>query len=135
MASSKSLIRHTLVKKGRRTYGAIYELPSGNLCYLAWRHISEVFRSGEKTNSDAVRKGTASWAIDEETLIMLRLKKIPYVGVLVRESRDVYLSTLERFTDRRFSKVLDYSGRNGAMQRYLPINSDNFLYRAGTVKI
>lgn len=132
---SKSPIKTTLVKKGRRTYGAIYDLPSGKRCYLAWRHIGEVFRSGEKTNSDAVRKGTAAWAIDEETLLKMRALGIEHVGVRVRETGDIYLSTLERFMDRTKAKILNYEGRGGSLQRYLPITADNFAYKPGRVSI
>lgn len=133
MTKKKGLAKlpKTLVKRGRRTYGAIYELPSGKRMYLAWRNVSQIYRSGEKTISDAIRKGTASWAIDEETLISCRLQGIPFVGVLLKETEDVYLTTLDRFMDKRFSKMLDFTARRGSLQRYLPIK-DNFVRHAGS---
>lgn len=121
------------VKKGRRTYGAIYTLPDGRVLYLAWRKISEIFRSGEISISAAIRAGKAAWALDDETLLMLRARKIPFAGVLVRETQDVFLTRTEHFFDKTKAKVMNYSGRGGALQRYLPLAY--FMRRPGKIKL
>lgn len=118
MASSETI---ELVKKGRRTYGAIHTVPSGERAYLAYRKTSEIFRFGEKTISDAIRSGKAAWALDEETLIAMRAKGIRFIGVLVRETGDIYLTKTERFFDRALAKVLNYEARGGSLQKYLPL--------------
>lgn len=116
------------MKRGKRTYGAIYRLPSGREVYLAWRSTDQVFRSGEKDISSAVRKGTACWAIDDETLQMLRRRGIRFVGVLNRKTGDKYLTTIDRFLKE--AKVLNYESRGGALQRYLPVGA--FSVRVGS---
>lgn len=108
-----------LVKKGRRHYGGIYRLSDGTEVYLARRRSHEVFRSGQKTISDAERAGIASWAIDEETLMNLRLEGVKFVGVHVIDTNDKFLTTYECFM--KHSKVLNYERRGGALQRYLPL--------------
>ena len=110
------------VKKGRRVYGAIYSWSQGEF-YLAWRQPHEIFRSGEKTISDAVRKGVACWALDDDTLLKMRSRGIKFVGVLIKESGEGWITTVDIF---RASKVLNYEARGGSLQRYLPISDENF---------
>ncbi|WLR90880.1 hypothetical protein [Shinella zoogloeoides] len=110
-----------LVKKGRRLYGAVYTLPNGSQVYLAYRKLGEIFRAGKKSISEAVREGVAAWAIDEETLRERRLEGIKVVGVLCKESDDLWLAPLDKFFDTKFSKVMNYESRGGALQRYLPL--------------
>ena len=131
--SSRSGIKVVQLKKGRRLYGAIYTLEDGRRAYVAYRKTTEIFRGGEKSISDAIRKGKATWAIDDETLLQVRAQGIPFVGVLVRDTKDLYMTTLDRFFDKRFYKILNYSGRNGSLQRHLPLTQ--FRYRSGKVRI
>jgi hypothetical protein len=121
------------IKRGSRLYGHIYTSPSGRRYYLARRRISEIFRSGEKDISAAIRKGTACWALDEETLIMMRAKGIKVVGVEVRETEDRYFADLAWFFDRKRATVLNYASRGGALQRYLPLSEFRVLPGAVTV--
>lgn len=122
-----------LVKRGRRTYGAIYTLPDGRQAYLAYRKTKEIFRSGEKTISDAIRKGIACWAIDEETLLIMRAKGIKYIGVLCRDTGDKYLTALSLFFDPKAIRIYNYESRGGALQRYLPLQ--RFRRRTGSVSV
>lgn len=117
------------IRNGRRVYGGIFELPDGREVYLAYRKMSEMFRGGEKSLSDAIAHDKASWAIDNDTLIRLRTEGVYLVGVLVKETGDVYISTLGEF---QTAPVLDYSSRRGALQRYLPL--DRFLISLGSVR-
>lgn len=116
------------IRNGRRIYGGVFELPSGKEVYLAYRKNGEMFRGGEKTISDAIQKGTASWAIDNDTLIRLRTEGVYLVGVLTKETGDLYIATLADFLA---APVLNYQNRGGALQRYLPL--DKFLIQIGTV--
>jgi hypothetical protein len=109
------------VKKGRRLYGAVYTLPSGERIYLAYRRLGEIFRAGKKSISEAVREGVAAWAIDEETLRERRLEGIKVVGVLCKESDDMWLAPIEKFFDPTYAKIMNYESRGGALQRYLPL--------------
>lgn len=130
---SRTKIKVLQVKKGRRLYGGIYTLPSGKRCYLAYRKTGEIFRSGEKSISDAIRKGIAAWAIDEETLLLVRAQGIRFVGVLCRDTGDRYLTTIEAFFDKRRMTILNYAARGGALQRYLALQ--HFKHRVGRVKL
>jgi hypothetical protein len=129
----KSSILVEPVKKGKRTYGAIYTFPNGMVCYLAWRRTKEIFRYGEKDISAAIRAGKAAWALDEETLLNLRAKGIKFVGVLDRDTGDKYMTVLDRFFDPKNAAILNYESRGGALQRYLPINQ--FRRQVGVAKI
>jgi hypothetical protein len=129
----KSSVSIEQLKKGRRTYGAFYTFDDGRRCYMAWRRTKEIFRYGEKDISAAIRSGKAAWALDEDTLIMLRAQKIRFVGVIDRDTGDKYMTVIERFFDPKFANILNYHHRGGALQRYLPLS--NFRRRVGTAKI
>lgn len=122
-----------LVKRGRRTYGAVYKMKDGREVYLAWRKQEEMFRGGEKNRSDALFLGKASWALDDDTLINLRLEGVALVGVLVKESGDIYVTNIDNFLDPTKAKVMNYEARGGALQRYLPVS--DFSYKMGVTKM
>jgi len=122
------------VRKGRRIYGGVYELSDGREVYLAWRKQSEIFRSGERTTSDAFVKGTAAWALDDETLLNLRLEGIELVGVLVKETLDIYLTHISNFFDQTKAKVLNYEARGGALQRCLPVTFFHVMLGSTRIK-
>lgn len=132
-SSGNSRIEVVQVKKGRRVYGGIFTFEDGRQAYIAYRKVTEIFRAGEKTISDAIRKGTATWALDDETLIQMRAQGIKFVGVLVRDNKDLWMTSIDLFFDRRFFKVLNYTGRGGTVQRHLPLKY--FRRRPGRVRI
>ena len=117
------------VRNGRRVYGGIFDMPNGKEVYLAYRKIGEMFRGGEKSLSDAIMADKASWAIDNDTLIRLRTEGVYFVGVLVKETADIYITTLGEFLA---APVMNYSSRGGALQRYLPL--EKFLISLGSVR-
>ena len=80
-----------------------------------------------------MRLGTASWALDSETLLMMRAKSIKFVGVLVRETGDIYMTALENFFDKTKAKILNFESRGGAHQRYLPLQ--HFKLQLGATKL
>lgn len=117
-----------LVRNGRRIYGAIYELHDRREVYLAWRKHEEIYRSGKKSVSDAIAEGSACWAIDDDTLIRLRTEGVGIVGVAVKETGDIYITSLATYLDRTKAKVLNYDSRGGALQRYLPLSEFRVLW-------
>jgi hypothetical protein len=121
------------VKKGRRIYGGIYEMPDGRRVYLAYRSRKEIFRSGEDCISDAVREGKACWAIDDATLLMLRARKIEFCGVRMKETGDKWLTRTEHFFNRDLATIKNYTGRGGALQRYLPLQ--HFRHKRAPLKV
>jgi len=108
------------VKNGRRLYGRLFNA-NGVLCYVAVRRHDEMFRAGRASLSEALRDGVASWAIDHDTLMDMKLLGVSFVGVRVRETNDLYLTRMEFFFDPALSKVMNYSRSGGALQRYLPV--------------
>lgn len=96
-------------------------MSDGREVYLAWRKTKEIFRGGEKSLSDAIAKGKAAWAIDEDTLIERRLEGIEFVGVWNVETNDKFIAPLAYFYDNTKAKVFNYENRGGALQRYLPL--------------
>lgn len=131
---STSSIKVVHVKKGRRLYGGVHTVKaSGRTCYLAYRRQGEIFRSGKPSISEAIREGVACWAIDDETLLEMRAKGVPFIGVLVRETGDLYMTRLETFWDKTKVKLLNYETRGGARQRYLPLQF--FKVRYGKISM
>jgi phosphoglucomutase len=110
--------------------GAIYTVPSGKRCFLAHTRQAFIFSGEEKTISDAMRKGTACWSLDEETLIQMRAKGVPFVGVLCRESNDIWLTRTEYFFDR---EKLVFNSRGRAGRRYMPLGQ--FRHRVGKTRL
>lgn len=107
-------------------------MSSGTKVYLAYRQVREIFRSGEKSISDAIRKGVAAWAIDDDTLRQMRAQGIKYVGVLVRENGAIWLTSTEAYFSPA-AKILNFTTRGGALQRYLPLKY--FRRRGGKAKL
>lgn len=117
------------VRNGRRIYGGVFRMPNGKEIYFAYRKMSEMFRSGEKFLSDAIALDKASWAIDNDTLLQLRREGVYYVGILVKDTGDTYVTTLGEYFK---APVMNYTARGGALQRYLPL--DRFLIQLGSVR-
>lgn len=125
-----SAFEEVLVKKGRRTYGSIRTYADGRKVYLAHRKQFEIYRAGRPSISDAMREGVAGWAIDDETLIMVRSRAIPFIGVLVKDTGDKFLTTIDKFFARGPEKrwfMHNHSSRGGSLQRVLPLQEFSFL--------
>lgn len=127
MLTAKQATR--LVKNGRRLYGGVYKLASGKEVYIAYRKQAEIFRGGEATIADAMAKGIAAWAIDNDTLHRMRREGVYLIGIQTKETGDLYLAALGDFLK---APMLNYESRGGALQRYLPL--DKFLIQLGTVR-
>lgn len=121
------------VKKGRRHYGNIYELSDGTEIYIALRFQHHFFRGGEKTLSDAALSGKLEWALDDDTLRMLRKRGIETVGIRVKDTRDHYMTSIENFFNPLLVRFHDYRSRGGELQRYL--NVRHFLVKYAPMKI
>lgn len=108
----------------------IYTLSSGNRALIARRRIKDIHSAGEKSISDAIRLGTASWPIAEELVLHARSAEIPLIGIECSETKDVWLTRTEYFFDReRFNYV---ASRND-MQRALPLKF--FRTRQGKTRL
>lgn len=71
-----------------------------------------------------MRAGKAGWALDDETLLNLRATGIRFVGVLLRETQEVWLTKLDTFLARgpgRLWYFHDHTTRGGTPQRILPL--------------
>jgi hypothetical protein len=133
MTLKKSDICVRLIKRGNRKYGAVYTTPDGRQAYFAFRRHEQMFRNGEKTLSDAQRKGVATWALDDEALVNLRREGVRMVGVLERDTGDKYLTDIRNYFDPSKFKMLNYTGRGGSLQRHVPVTA--FARSFGKVKI
>ena len=121
-----------LFRKGRKILGAVYELSDGRNVFLAWRKQSDIFKAGEKTNSEALVKHLAAWSIDYDILLNLRRTGINIVGVYVKDTNDFYITHISNFFNTR-SKLIQPKKSNGVLQRQLPI--DFFALRLGETKL
>lgn len=121
------------VKKGRRLYGAYITMNDGRKAYLAYRRQGEIYMSGRGSLSRAMRDGVAAWAIDVETLREMRSRGVDVIGVRVRTNGDLYLTSIGNYYDVDRSGVINYSDKNGSLQRTLPLQY--FRKREGAVKV
>jgi hypothetical protein len=80
------------VKKGRTYLGDIWKhKESGALMYIARRRLKNIYVNGQKTLSDALRKGVAEWTIESEFVMKLKRLNVQLVGFFVLNTKDVYL--------------------------------------------
>jgi hypothetical protein len=105
---AKTKLKTEKVLRGRRVVGRLVTAPGGERFYLAHRKSADLHRYQYKTNSDAARAGEGAWAIEEEILLKMRLDGVKYVGVLLRETMDIWLTTLENFMDRSKARPSPY---------------------------
>lgn len=71
--------------------------------------------------------------MDEDTLLRLRTEKVELIAIVVKETKDIFVTTAESFRDREKAKYGNYSGSGGTVIRYLPLQY--FTKKSGTVKI
>lgn len=119
--------------KGSRHYGNIYALSDGTEIYIALRFERHFFRGGEKSISDAAASGKLEWALDDDTLRMLRKRGIETVGVRVKDTGDHYMTSIENFFNPLLVRFANYQARGGELQRYL--NVRHFLVKYAPMKI
>jgi hypothetical protein len=124
-----TLIKKEVVKQGRRTYGIIYELSDGREVYLAHRRTKEIFRMGEKSISDAIRAKKACWAVDYATLLKMRARQVKFIGILDKDTGDIWLTSTAAFMDKTKASIKNYERRGGSLQQYLPLQY--FVRRSG----
>lgn len=92
------------MRRGRHR-GLIITTPSGARCFLAIKRIADVFRNGEQSISHAIRSQQAYWSIEEGLLMDMRGRGIQIVGVLVRETSDIYLTHLMNFFGPKVARL------------------------------
>ncbi|BBI61768.1 hypothetical protein HSBAA_30740 [Vreelandella sulfidaeris] len=116
-----------LVKKDKRLYGAIVTLDTGQKVYMAYRKRSEIYRAGEVRVGEAIKKGVAAWAMDDDTLSMMRAHGITVVGVFVRDTGDRYVTKIDNYFDKTKIRILNYSARGGRFSDFCPFNISNIV--------
>lgn len=113
------------VKKRRGIWGAVYtrsEDERDEAVYVAFRISPELFRNGNGSNSDAIRLKEASWAINYDTLRAVEREGVTDAAIFDASGPELYHTTVKRFLDSSYAPQKDYSGRGGALQRYLPVH-------------
>jgi hypothetical protein len=111
--------------RGRRK-GVIYTADGNRKAFVTKRRLADIVRAGEKSISDAVRKGVGGWAMDEDTLFQLRAMGVRFVGVRVNETKDLYLTDIARFFNRNKATLTRFGPT-------LPLTQ--FRSRTGRVKL
>jgi hypothetical protein len=119
-------------KRGRRKIGITYTAPDGRRCYFVYKNLWQMHRVAQKDLSAAVRAGVAGWAISESDLIDCNAKGIKMIGVIVRETGDKYLASLQQFQSSKAVPV-ELGKMTRVRCRMLPLSE--FRHRPGSVKI
>lgn len=115
--------------------GVIHTFPDGRRCYLANRKIEDIHTAGQKTISDAVRIGKASWGIEDEILIHMRAHGVQYAGVKVLNNGDTYLTRLEDFFDRIKASTVEPARRSRSRTLYRHLPLQHFQRRPGKIRV
>lgn len=110
-------------KKGKRTYGVFVWQDNGVNVYMALRKHSDIYTDGKAKVSVAMRANAAAWAIDYQTLMSARAKGMKYIVVRLKDTKDVYVTPIERYFDRSLTKTIDHSSRGGSLQKTLPLRA------------
>lgn len=120
-----SIVGEVEVKKGSRKLGFFYTLDTGEVIYVATRQHKHIYRSSFYSISAAMQEDQASWGIDDLTLLNLRARGIPRIGVNVVDTGDFYLGAVADYFDRTKFKLRDYTGvgRGGSRQRYVSLSN------------
>lgn len=71
--------------------------------------------------------------MDEDTLLQLRTEKVELIAIVVKETKDIFITTVAAFRDKEKARYGNYTGRGGTVIRYLPLQ--HFTKKSGTVKI
>lgn len=129
----KANVRIEHLRKGRRLYGGFHTFEDGRRLYVAYRKHNEIYRGRKKSISEALRDGTAAWAIDVDTLAEVKARGIDAVAVRVKESGDLYITRLANFYDPEKVLVLNFASRGGSLQRFLPL--EHWKLKPGRVRI
>lgn len=120
--------------KRRVLYGWLCTFEDGSKAYFERKKHKDINRGGESTISDAMTAGVAGWSIDANRLISMRARGATMIGVRVTDTKDVYLTTLKAFYDRKTSRQRIYDGdRKGAEQRVCLLTA--FKKREGVIRI
>lgn len=105
-------------KRGKRIIGVFVSFESGQKLYLAYKTHKQIFRASRKTISDAKDEGVACWAFEVDTLMEVRARGVKYVGVIVRNTREIYLTDYENLYNPHKVKIFN---NTGMPRRYLPL--------------
>lgn len=122
----RSIKRLEDVKRGRRRVGAICQTKSGRSIFLMELGRKEISRDGKSFISDAVRDESAAWMIDEYLAIRLRAKKVEFLGIILRDTRCLFLTKADFLFDRERMKIVRFGVNT---KRTLPFRF--FAHRQG----
>lgn len=116
-------------KVGSRIWGHTRIYEGGATVYVARRTMNDLYR-GKQSISDAMRDGSAAWPLDEGTITMLRVKKIPYVAMCIENAakrtviEGYFLTPTSSFLGTgvdKLWKMHDFRKRSGSFQRWLSL--------------
>jgi len=121
--SKPKKIEVTYLKKGRKTIGGIYDLPSGAKCFLSHQKVGDIYRADQKSIAEAIRNETACWAISEDIIIQMRATGIKFIGVLCKDTGDRFITTMDKFFDPVLVKITMVTRNSYMTQRCLPFKA------------
>lgn len=127
------VVRREYHRKGTRLYGAFCYQDNGKHFYVAFRKIKEIYRDKQTTISEALRQGTAGWAIDVETLLMAQSRDCEFLVIKDRKSGSVWTTRLENYQVPGRAQTLDWSRKGSTMQKCLSLTY--FHHRPGEVSL
>lgn len=118
-----------IYKEGRKFYGWwITDTDSGLVIYMARKPHKDIFRNGEPSISEAMRKGTAAWGFDKKTVELARIKGVTFIGIHDPNTGTRYLTSMDRLKfcyDRSFI----CKDRTTLSRRFLPLQYFKVIHK------
>lgn len=125
--------------KGRgkrpRLYGWIFRYDDGTAMYVARRKHKQIYKGGCSSISEAIQQDKAGWAIDELTIINMRVKGVKLIAVKCEDNGDKYVTPISNYLRPGKYKNIDFTGvgKGGSKQRVVSLNL--FEKSSGEIKV
>ena len=118
-----------IYKKGKKFYGWwLKDATTGTVIYMARKWHRDMFRNGELSLSEAMRKGVAGWGFDRETIELVKIRGASFIGVHVVETGTRYLASVDDLSNV-YQRSFHLADNSTLHRRYLPLKYFRVLHK------
>lgn len=125
----KSKTTFERIKKGSRIKGVVCTLDDGRQAFIAFKRNKDIATMGKRNLKEALETKSAAWGIEITLLQEMSRRGIEYIGVKVRDSGDLYLTSMRLYKDSKLAKLTNGRKVTKVHQRFLPLRY--FSHRPG----
>lgn len=119
----KEFVHLENIFKGKKRIGQVWKhARTARRLYVATLGQRDIFRCGETTISEAIRKGVACWQFNDEVIIGMRVRKIDILAIKVRETGDQYFIRFVDALKRPTFRLKGVTDEAYATKRFIPLS-------------